>query len=93
MHDLLDAFVAAWRLTLSGDSTLVGSVLLSLLAGQASPLIVAIGGHHHHRQIGSPRLDLAQQLQPVDHGHVYVRQSMDASRRKVILLEPAVRDA
>ena len=34
MHDLLDAFVAAWRLTLSGDSTLVGSVLLSLGAGR-----------------------------------------------------------
>src|SRR5215831_10029710 len=52
----------------------------AILAGQAPPLIVAIGGHHHHRQIGPPCLDLAQQLQPVDDRHVYVRQDHDQLR-------------
>ena len=52
----------------------------TIRTGQASPLIVAIGGHHHHRQLGPPRLDLAQQLQSVHDRHVDVRQDHDRRR-------------
>src|SRR5215813_2372660 len=34
-------------------------------------LVVSIGSHHHHRQIGSPHLDLAQQCQTAVHSPVH----------------------
>ena len=47
------------------------------LARLAAALVVAIGRHHDHRQVGVPLLDLAQQRQPVHAGHVDVGQDDD----------------
>jgi hypothetical protein len=30
----------------------------------ASSLVIPVGGHHHHRQIGTTLFDLAKQFQP-----------------------------
>src|SRR5215813_11945793 len=56
-------------------------------AGAASSLVVAIGGHHHDRQIGEPLLDLRQQLQAIHTRHVDVRENRE-KRRLDLLSEP-----
>ena len=43
----------------------------------AAALVVAIGGHHHDRQIRPPRLDLTQQGEPIHPRHVDFRQNRD----------------
>ena len=48
--------------------------------GAATPLVVAIGGQHHHRQFRPPLLDLPQERQPVHSGHIDVRQDDDQLR-------------
>ena len=44
MHDLLDAFAAAWQLVLSGDPTLVAIVFLSLSISLTAVLIASVLG-------------------------------------------------
>src|SRR5258708_4037300 len=48
--------------------------------GHAAPFVVAIGGHHHDRQLWPALLDLAQQSEPVHSGHVDVGQDDDQLR-------------
>jgi len=45
---------------------LIGAILRRL----APSRVITVGGHHHDGQIGKPLLDLAEQLQPVNAGHV-----------------------
>jgi hypothetical protein len=59
-------------------------------AGAASSVIVAIGSHHHDRQIGEPFLDLGQQLQAVHAQHVDVGENRD-KRGLDLLGEPIQR--
>jgi len=56
--------------------------------GRLAPsLIVALGGHHHHRELGEALLDLGQKRQPVHARHVDVGRmtiscgSIPSSRR------------
>src|SRR6266542_3346682 len=46
-------------------------------ASAASPLVISICSHHHHREGGELLLDLAKQLKPVHDRHVDVRQDDD----------------
>ena len=52
----------------------------AVFIGMPPTLIVAVGRHHHDRQIGPAPLDLAQQRQPVHSGHVDVGQDDDQLR-------------
>jgi len=47
--------------------------------GSASALLVAVGGYHHDRQIGSTLFDFTEQLQPIHARHVGVRK--DSNQR------------
>jgi hypothetical protein len=59
-------------------------------AGAASALVVAIGSHHHDRQIRATLFDLTGQLQPVHTRHIDVRQ--DRNQRGLnFLSEPIQR--
>src|SRR5262249_44708795 len=46
----------------------------SEFAGTASSLIVAVGRHHHHRQIGATMFNFAEQFQSVHARHVDIRE-------------------
>jgi hypothetical protein len=49
-------------------------------AGAALALVVAIGGHHHDRQVRPLPLDLAQKFEPIHARHVDVREQYDQLR-------------
>jgi hypothetical protein len=50
------------------------------IVGTSSSLVIAIGGDHHHRQIGEVLFDLAQQLEAIHARHVDVRKDDDQLR-------------
>src|ERR1051325_9556525 len=52
----------------------------AILAHALPPLLVAIGGDHHHRDVGAQPLDFAQQCQPIHARHVDVGQYHDQLR-------------
>src|SRR5580704_4710588 len=52
----------------------------SLLSGSPPPFIVAVSGQHHHRELGPPLLDFAQERQTIHSGHINVRQDHDRLR-------------
>src|SRR5207248_1117441 len=52
--------------TRTAGSSIYPAVQNMLLAAR----VIAIGGHHHYRQIGTALLDLRQQLQPIHPRHV-----------------------
>src|ERR1700722_2757644 len=51
-----------------------------ILGGAPPSFIVSISGQHHHRELGSPLLDLPQERQAVHSGHIDVRQDHDPLR-------------
>jgi hypothetical protein len=50
------------------------------LGGTAAPFIVAVSGQHHHRELGSPLLDLPQERQTIHSRHIDIRQDHDQLR-------------